>query len=116
MLAKPDNVTSIRTAITPTKTLAFSFLESKLSEFPQIGSLNNKTPKMRAMRARHLAQEYLRRSKIVLKRGRGQDFALRKDGKHARTNVSQTNKRQNVHGTVNECQSDHFARFLYQIL
>ena len=48
--------------------------------------------------------------------GRGQYFALGKDGEHAGANVAEGNETENVHGSVNERQSDHFSALLDEII
>lgn len=46
---------------------------------------------------------------------RGENLALRENGKHARANVAQRDKAQYVHGAVDQGEADHFARILHQI-
>jgi len=48
--------------------------------------------------------------------GRGQYFALGKDGEHAGANVAEGNETENVHGSVNKRQSDHFSALLDEII
>ena len=43
------------------------------------------------------------------KGGRGQNFALCKDCKHAGADIAQGDKGENIHGAVNECQYEHFV-------